>query len=304
MVMSRFSLIPPRVQGVLYVLFAILVWSGWMILSRYSVRGTLTAYDITALRFGVSGVLLLPVLLKKGVAVGQGGKLSGMALALMMGAPYNTVAILGMHHAPASHAAAIINSFMLVITTLGGVWLLKEKTNPSRMMGVGLSIAGIVCMLDSAGSGQPAAWESHALFLIAGTMWAGYTLSMRYWHADPLHATSAVCALSLLYIPIYVLFIPSHLAAAPLPEVLFQALYQGVINSIFALLCFNRGIRLLGATTASAFLPLVPIFSTLMAIPLLGETPEPLEWAGIGLASLGVFLATGALSRRRRVLQA
>lgn len=292
----------PLTKGIAYVLFAITVWSGWILLSRYSVRGSLTAYDITALRFGVAGIILLPVLIRKGLNIGPYGAKGSFWLALTMGAPYNTIAIAGMHYAPASHAAAIINTVMLTITTVVGIWILKEKTTPSRMAGVLLSIAGIACMLfasDLVPDGQ--GWRGSVLFMIAGSMWALYTLSIRAWHADPLHATAAVCALSLVfYLPVYLIFITSHIGLHNLPEVVFQAVYQGVINSVLALLCFNRGVRLLGATTSSAFLPLVCIFSTLLAIPLLQEVPGPLEWTGILLASIGVFLSTGILSRMRR----
>ena len=271
-----------------------------MILSRYSVRGTLTAYDITALRFGVAGVCLLPVLLYKGMKLGPYGTKGSFWLAAMMGAPYNTIAIAGMHYSPASHAASVINTTMLTITTLAGIWLLKERISHARMGGVVLSIAGIACMLYASELvPEPNAWVGSLLFMIAGGMWAMYTLSVRAWHADPLHATAIVCVLSLVvYLPIYLLFIPSHIGMHNLPEVIFQGFYQGFINSILALLCFNRGVRLLGATTTSAFLPLVSIFSTLLAIPLLQEVPGALEWAGIFLASCGVFLATGIIRSR------
>ena len=286
--------ISPRLRGIGYVLFAVTVWSGWIILSRYSVRGTLTPYDITALRFGVAGIILLPVVLRRGIAIGPHHKKGGFWLALTMGAPYNTIAIAGMHYAPASHAASIINTVMLTVTTLFGIGVLKEHTTKSRLAGVGLSITGIGCMLYASGLLPEAnAWIGSLLFAIAAVMWAIYTLSIRAWHADPLHATAIVCTLSMLiYLPIYLLFIPSHIGMHNLPEVAFQAFYQGFVNSILALLCFNRGVRLLGASAASAFLPLVSIFSTLLAIPLLQETPNILEWAGIFLASCGVFLAT------------
>ena len=41
-----------------------------MVLSTYSVRGSLTAADITALRFGVAGLAFLPYALRKGLKVG------------------------------------------------------------------------------------------------------------------------------------------------------------------------------------------------------------------------------------------
>ena len=72
-----------------------------------------------------------------------------------------------------------------------------------------------------------------------------------------------------------------------------QAVYQGIINSIGATFCFNRAIRLIGASTTSAFLPLIPIISTLVAIPVMNEMPENIEWLGLALAAIGVLLATG-----------
>jgi drug/metabolite transporter (DMT)-like permease len=294
---SPSSSLSPAVRGALYVLFAVVVWSGWMILSRYSVRGSLTAYDITALRFGVAGVILLPVLWRKGLRIGPYGVLGSLFLALMMGAPYNTIAISGMHFAPASHAAAIINTMMLTVTTLLGIWLLEEKTTFARLCGVVMSIAGIGCMLYA--SHADGMWQGSALFMVAGSMWAFYTLSMRAWRADPLHAAAAVCTLSMvLYMPFYLLCVPSHISWDNRYEVGFQALYQGIINSVLALLCYNRGVKLLGAAKSSAFLPLVCIFSTLLAIPLLQEIPGLLEWAGIALASVGVFLSTGIVGKK------
>lgn len=287
----------PRNKGIACVLFAVTVWSGWVVLGRYSVRGSLTAYDITALRFGVAGILLLPVLIKKGLSIGPYGWKGGLLLGMLMGAPYNTIAIAAMRYAPVSHAA-LINTTMLTITTVVGLIWLKERTNALRMLGVILSVGGIGCMLYASGDGGDKAWLGSLMFIIGGTMWAGYTLCVRAWKADPLHATAAVSTMSLLYLPIYFLFIPSHIGMDNIGEVLFEAGYQGVINSIIALLCFNRGIQLLGATMSSAFLPLVLIFSTLMAIPLLGEMPGNLEWAGIALASVGVLLSTGIFNRK------
>lgn len=289
----------PRQQGIGYVLFAIMVWSGWMVLSSHGVRGSLTAYDITALRFGVAGIILLPVLVKKGFRIGPYGVLGSIFLAAMMGAPYNTIAIIGLKYAPASHAAGIINTMMLTITTIAGVYLLGEKTDALRIGGVALSIGGIACLLVASGPGSSEhVMFGHLMLVAAGAMWAMYTINMRAWKVDPLQATAAVCVLScLIYLPIYFLFLPSQIGMHNLPEATFQALYQGILNSILALYFYNRGVALLGASTSSAFLPLVPIVSMLLAIPLLDQTPGMLEWAGIGLAAAGVFLSTGILKR-------
>jgi len=266
-----------------------------MVISSHGVRGTLTAFDITALRFGTAGTLLFPVLWKKGFRLGPWGIWGGIFLACLMGSTYNTITVYGMRFAPVSHAG-LINTGMLIVTTLGGLFLLKERTSALRILGIVISLSGIGCLLiaNNVGDAYPHIQRGHALFFMGGAMWAVYALCVKAWKLDPMHTTAAVCVYSaLLFLPVYFAFIPSHISAENWHEAAFQAVYQGIINSIFALLCYNRAIPLLGATTSSAFLPLIPVIATLAAMPVLKEIPQPLEWLGIALASAGVLLATG-----------
>jgi drug/metabolite transporter (DMT)-like permease len=289
-----------RAQGILCVLYSVLIWSGWMIVSSYSVRGSLTSYDITAIRFGVSGIFWLPVLIRKGLSIGPYKRWGSLWLALLMGAPFNFITVFGMKFAPASHAAGIINTTMLTVTTILSIFLLNEKTTKLRILGIAISIAGIGCMLFARPIAPGSdAFTGHLFFLIGGVIWAFYVVSMRAWRVEPVHAAAAVCSLSLvIYLPIYLLFLPVHIGMHNLGEVAGQALYQGILNSVFALLLFNRAIGILGASTASAFLPLIPAIATLLAIPALGEFPTWVEVAGIAFAGVGVLLATGIISVR------
>lgn len=289
----------PRLTGIACVLFSVLVWSGWMVFSSHGVRGTLSPYDLTALRFGTAGLIMLPVLLRKGFRLGPWGIFGGIFLASLMGATYNTLTIYGMRFAPVSHMG-LINTGMLIMTTLGGILLLKEKTSALRMLGIVISLSGIGCLL-AANPASPMAGNihiGHAAFFIGGSMWAAYALFVKHWKLDALHVTAAVCVWSaILFMPLYIFLLPHNISPENMNEAIFQALYQGIVNSILALLCYNRAIKLLGATTSSAFLPLIPVLATLEAIPYLGETPIPLEWLGIALASGGVLLSTGIVSR-------
>lgn len=292
-----------RLTGFACILFSVLVWAGWMLLSSYGVRGSLTAYDLTALRFGTAGLVLLPTLLKRGLRLGPWGFWGGPALAMAMGASYNTIAILGMKYAPTAHLSMIMTA-MLSFTTLGGIFLLRERTTKLRLTGIAISIAGVACLLSSTGGTHSAAElaKGHALFILAGSIWAAYALMMKAWKLDALHATAAVCVYSaLLYLPVYFLFLPSHISLENWQQAVFQAGYQGVLNSVFALLCFNRAIALLGAATTSAFLPLIPVIATVGAIPLLGDVPGGLDWLGITLATAGVLLSSGIVRLRSRV---
>ena len=286
-----------RLVGISSILFAILVWVGWTVASSYSVRAGLTAYDLTALRFGTAGLVMLPVAWRKGLRIGPWGIWGSVALAATMGATYNTITVSGMRFAPTSHASGIIINTMLVFTTAGAVLFLKERTSKLRICGIAISLAGIACLLYAKGSGNSTPENlmiGHGLFLVGGTIWALHALLIKAWKADPIHVTAVVCVVSaVLYMPIYYFFLPSGINPHNYTEAAVQAVYQGIINSIGATFCFNRAIRLIGASTTSAFLPLIPIISTLVAIPVMNEMPENIEWLGLALAAIGVLLATG-----------
>ena len=289
----------PRVMGMACAMFAVLVWSGWMVLSSYGVRGHLNAYDITALRFATAALCLLPFAIKRGLRIGPYGHAGALLLALLMGGAYNVVAINGMKLASTAHAS-IIQTTVLILSTLGAVWVLREKFTRLQGVGVALSVLGIVCLLESGGGGadEGTVLQGHLLFMGAGAMWALYLLLVRKWQADALQTAAAVSCISALYfLPIYFLFLPHQITWEHWPEAAFQAFYQGLINSVLALICYNRAVHYLGAATTSAFLPLIPVIATLMAMPLLGEYPNWVEWGGLGLAAFGVIMATGMLGR-------
>ena len=56
-----------HMRGSLYGVAAVSIWASWIVAARLGLRTSLTPWDITAIRFGVAGLILLPYLLKKGL---------------------------------------------------------------------------------------------------------------------------------------------------------------------------------------------------------------------------------------------
>jgi drug/metabolite transporter (DMT)-like permease len=100
-----------------------------------------------------------------------------------------------------------------------------------------------------------------------------------------------VWTLALAYLPIYAAFAGDRLLQAPRGEVVFQALYQGVGVAILALALYSWAIRELGASVASLLMPLVPVLGMLLAVPVLGEVPGPVQLVGVLAVSVGMALA-------------
>ena len=53
---------PSYLKGAVFGLAAVSIWAGWSAMTRLAVTTNLDAWDIPALRFGVAGLLLSPIL--------------------------------------------------------------------------------------------------------------------------------------------------------------------------------------------------------------------------------------------------
>ncbi|MBY0372307.1 EamA family transporter, partial [bacterium] len=59
-----------KAKGISAILFAVCVWAGWMITTRKLAFSHLNPYDISALRFLIAGLVMTPVVWKRGFGVG------------------------------------------------------------------------------------------------------------------------------------------------------------------------------------------------------------------------------------------
>jgi drug/metabolite transporter (DMT)-like permease len=271
-----------------------LLYAGQFVLSRWSIQRTLSLWDLAALRFAAAGLLLLPVVLRHGLAGAAGlGWGRSLVLALSAGGPYTLIMFAGLALAPAGHGAVIIPGATPVVSTML-VWLwFGQRPWPARLAGLALVVAGLVLVgwPGISGAAGEGVWLGDLLFIVAGVLWGLFTVLARRWQVDPLRATAMVWTLALAYLPIYGAFAGASLLQAPRGEVVFQALYQGVGVAILALALYAWAIRELGASIASLLMPLVPVLGMLLAVPVLGEVPGPVQLVGMLAVSVGMALA-------------
>jgi drug/metabolite transporter (DMT)-like permease len=91
---------------------------------------------------------------------------------------------------------------------------------------------------------------------------------------------------AIVYVPIYLLFLPKHLDQASTPHLLMQTLFHGVFVVIVATLAYVEAIKRLGAFKTGSIVTLAPFIAAIIAVPLLNE---PLSLAMIcGLIGMGI----------------
>jgi drug/metabolite transporter (DMT)-like permease len=286
---------PSYLKGAVFGLAAVSIWAGWSAITRLAVTTNLDAWDIPALRFGVAGLLLSPMLLRRGLARDRLGWPGLAGIIVGQGAPYVLVASLGLRFAPAADLGSLSPGCMPIFVALIAATILGEKPSSMQKYGLSLILVGALIMI----GGHGPAWNAYrtfgdAAFLMAGFLTACFTVIIRQAKLDPLHAAALVSTGSLvIYAPLYFALGGTRLVQVPLADVAFQVFFQGVAVSIVALVLYGRAVVILGAAGGSGFGALVPALSALFAIPLVGEWPNRTDWLGIVIISVGVYLASG-----------
>ena len=290
--------------GTFYGLGAVLMWAGYITFARQGVTGGLHPVDFLVLRYVVAGAVMAVWLARHDwrtlarVGWGRGG-----ALAACVGPPFILTGIGGYVFAPLSHGAVVQPTVAALVGVTAATLLLREPLTRSKAVGTALIVGGIGLVALAAPSvPAPDAWIGDILFAAAGTLFATFTILVRRWRVTPLGATAAVSVISMLVVLPIVPFTDTLARLANLPPLLLvsQAVIQGVLSGLLAVIAFARAVELLGAGTAALFPALLPAVAMALGIPVTGEWPGPLEWLGAALASLGLAAATGAFSRRAK----
>lgn len=285
---------PQYLLGAFYGLSAVSIWAGWIVIARQGLQNSLTPWDIAALRFGVAGLLMLPIVLAKGIAVDRLGW-SGLAAIVLGGAAPVFLANWGLLFAPAAHAGALFPGVMPLMVAVLAAAALGESLARTKRLGFALILSGVLAIMLGSG-GELGSWQNlgHALFLGAGLAWAFYTVAMRRARLDGLHAAAISAVGSMfIYLPIFAALPGSSMSRAPWFDVALQACVQGVLTAIISLVLYGRAVSILGASSGAAFAALCPAMTAVFAIPVLGEWPRAYEWAAIVFISAGVYAVSG-----------
>jgi drug/metabolite transporter (DMT)-like permease len=284
------------IRGSLYGIAAVSIWASWIVAVRLGIRTSLKPWDITAIRFGVAGLILLPYLLKKGLAVNRLGWVGLAAIMLGGGAPMVLVSYGGLLFAPAAHAASLYTALIPLYVAILAAVVLGEAFTVAKRIGLVLILTGVLGIVWGAGGTIGSRQNiGHALFISAGMLWACYVVAMRKARLEGLHAAAIAAVGSLIaYVPVYAIIFGTSLFNAPWHDLVLQAFVHGLLVAVISFFCIGRAVSILGASNGSAFAALAPAITAILAIPILGEWPATSDWIAMLLISGGVYIASGA----------
>jgi drug/metabolite transporter (DMT)-like permease len=280
-------------QGAIWGSVTVVILSGWFVVTRVGLRQDLRVWDVMALRFCGGALFLTPALLVGPLRLRVQAWPGGIILALLWGAPFILLVGLGLRATSATMTSTVTPALMPVFAGFVAWIFFGERPSRGQLSGYGMIAAGLfalVCVYVQAG-GCFDIGGAGAL-VAAAVLWAVYTLRLPRAGVTSLQAAALICFWSaIVYLPLYLGLSLSSLTHASEGELVFQSIYQGIMMSVVALFAFNRTVVLLGPRAAAVIIALVPVTTTLLAIPVLGEWPSWPSAAAIFVIAMGVVLA-------------
>ncbi len=278
-----------------------LFWSGNIVLGR-AIRADVPPLALAFWRWVVSLLLTLPFALphlrRQWPLLRRAWK-PVVVLGLLGVGTYNTFAYIALQYTPATNVV-LLNSVIPVATISLAALFLKQRLRRVQWAGVLLSLFGVAAIVSRGDFIALAGmrlnvgdlWMLGAIFA-----WAVYTLGLQ-WRPEGIHPMlllAAFVVVGLLALaPAYAWEIAQGRLILVNSGALAAIAYTGVFPGFIGYIFYNRAVGEVGASKASLFIHLMPVFGTLLAALFLAEIPRPYHYAGIALIISGIYLTTAA----------
>ena len=279
-----------RTQGYLFVCITMCIWGGFTILSRLNLHWHVSAWDLVAMRFAIAFIILMPVLVyKKDLAFLWHPR--PIILALTGGLAYCLTVYTAFLHAPAAHAAIFLNGCIPLCTAVAAYLLFKQPFDKHTWLSLSIMLSALALMSYLMLHEQASAFGlGDVLYFLSAVWWGIFTVLLKQWKLSAWHSMASVAIWSaLIYLPIYILFIPKHFQEAEPVHLLVQGVFHGVLVVIIATLTYVAAIERLGAFKTGSIVTLAPFIAAIIAVPLLNEPLSPAIMCGLVGMGIGAL---------------
>lgn len=297
-------------SGIALAVLATLIWSGNFVISR-GVSQQIPPVSLAFYRWVLATILIAPIawnkFKKEKELIRNNWKylfwvaLTGIAL-------FNTFVYVAGHYTSAINMALIGTTSSPIFATIMAIIFLRERLNAFRIIGILLCVSGIVLLL-SKGSWQNLASFTFSigdLWVLAGALaFAIYNILVRKKPAG----ISSINFLFIIFLLGTLLLFPAYIVELNITgpvqwngSLYGSIIYLGLGTSVISFLCWNAALQKLGTGTTVLFGNLIPIFSTLEAVWLLGEQINSIHLMS-GLLVIGGLVIANTMQNRNRIKQ-
>ena len=297
-----------------------LLWAGNAVLGRVLV-GEVPPLTLNALRWGIAGLLLLPLGWR--VLRAPGELLRRWKHLLLLGTlgvgMFNAFQYLALVSSTPINVTLIAAGMPVWMIVVGALWH-DVRPGARQIGGAALSLAGVALVIargDLAMLVRIQFVPGDIYVLVASIGWAFYSWMLA---RPPAHLRGAAqprvadrpggptrpwdWSETLLVQVLFGLVFASSAAgveqwrgAAPIPwspGVIAALVYVGLGPALIAYRCWGEGVRLAGPAAAAFFGNLTPVFTAVLSAALLGEGPEVYHGLAFALIVAGIAVSSGA----------
>lgn len=276
------------------MLLVVLIWGANFSIAKMALH-EIPPLAFVAIRFGVASVLLTLLLRwREGSLAPPPGKLWHLVwLGVVGNTVYQVGFTYGLSMTTAANSALLLAATPVVVALCGGL-LGIERVTRYVIWGITLAMIGITLVMVARGAAlSRQTLKGDLLILVSMICWAAYVLGVRKLGAG--YSSLRITMLTTLTgMPGLVLMGLPKMISLDWRQVSgwawFGMTYSSLLALVLAYLIYNRSVRLLGGIHTTIYGCVTPVVAVIVAWPLLGERPIPLQGVGAALIVMGVLL--------------
>jgi drug/metabolite transporter (DMT)-like permease len=296
-----------RSQAAAYILLplAAACWAGNHVIAR-AAGGHVPPASLAVVRWAVVALVVLPFALANVRSDWPKLKRNGglmLLFAITGGGAFGTLQFVALHFTTALNMG-VVGSVAPAFIVAASWILFGDRLGPLQLFGVLVSLSGVVAIVSQLDLDRLASFSFNGgdLIIIANmVLWAVYSACLRL--RPNIHPMTFMLAMAVIAglgnVPFAGLEYAFGYRLQPTTLTLATLLYAAFITTLLAYVAWNRGIDIVGAPRASAFLHTIPLFSAILATTILGETVEAYHVLGFLLIIAGVSLAARPSAKQR-----
>tara|TARA_B100001029_G_scaffold39781_1_gene30863 strand:+ start:587 stop:1501 length:915 start_codon:yes stop_codon:yes gene_type:complete len=284
-----------------YILLTLtaLFWSGNFIVGKAASIYEIPPFSLNFYRWLFAFIILFPFTYKE-ILENKNYILENLGFFIILGITsitiFNSIVYYSLYHTQVISGVLMISTIPVWIMFIAS--LLKiEKTNIFQIIGVILSLTGVICIITKADFELIKNLDFNKgdlSMVVAMFSWAIYSALLR----KKTYKVSQIALLEVIIICGFVFLIPVYFIEMSLgykvvlntPFVLtltYVVLFPGIIAFLF----WIKGIAFIGANRAGVFLHLMPIFGAIMAIVIFNEEFMLYHFLGAIFIIVGIILS-------------
>ena len=285
--------------GIAFAVITTIIWSGNFIIAR-GVYKQIPPVSLAFYRWSLASVIIFFLGYKKFVAekIFVFKNFKYFFLVALMGITlFNTFIYVAGHTTSAINLALIGTTAAPIFAIIIAAIFLKESITQLRIAGLLFCIAGVVVLISKGSLKTLLAFRftaGNVWILLSAFVFSIYTVLVKRKPS----IISPITFLFVVFIGGTLLLLPLFIAEKIImPTVqwdghlLGSILYLGIGASVIAFFCWNSAIARIGSVRTALFGNLIPVFSTLEAVWLLGETITLVHIISGALVITGLVLA-------------